>query len=188
MGEAAPPVALYIHIPFCVSLCPYCDFVVYAGAATRGPKARVAAFVPALLAELELRADALDATFGRGRPALETVYLGGGTPSLLPASGIGELIDKVRSRFGIADGAEVTLEANPGPDERGDAPALREVGITRLSIGAQAMSAAALRRLGRRHRVVDVVRTVAEARAADIASISLDLLYDAPDATVVDWI
>jgi oxygen-independent coproporphyrinogen-3 oxidase len=186
--EVAPPVALYIHIPFCVSLCPYCDFVVYAGAAARGPKARVAAFVPALLSELDLRADALDATFGRARPALETVYLGGGTPSLLPAAAIGEILDRVECRFRIADGAEVTLEANPGPDERGDAVALRAAGITRLSIGAQAMSAAALRRLGRRHRVVDVVRTVAEARAAGIASISLDLLYDAPDASVVDWI
>src|SRR4029079_2801098 len=188
VGEPAPPVALYIHIPFCVSLCPYCDFVVYAGATARGPKARVAAFVPAVLAELDLRADALDATFGREPPALETVYLGGGTPSLLPESAIGDLIDAVRGRFGIADGAEVTLEANPGPDERGDAAALRAFGIPRRSIGAQAMSAAALRRLGRRHRVVDVVRTVAEARAADIASISLDLLYDAPDATVVDRI
>ena len=188
MGEVAPPVALYIHIPFCVSLCPYCDFVVYAGAAARGPKARVAAFVPALLAELDLRADALDEKVGPKRPALETVYLGGGTPSLLPASAVGEIIDRVWSRFGIADGAEVTLEANPGPDERGDAAALRAVGITRLSIGAQAMSAAALRRLGRRHRVVDVVRTVADARSAGIGSISLDLLYDAPDATVVDWI
>jgi oxygen-independent coproporphyrinogen III oxidase len=183
MGEAAPPVALYIHIPFCVSLCPYCDFVVYAGAAARGPKARVAAFVPALLAELDLRADALDAAFGGGRPVLETAYLGGGTPSLLPVSAVGEIIDRVRSRFGIADGAEVTLEVNPGPDERGDAAALRAVGVTRLSI-----SAAALRRLGRRHRVVDVVRTVADARTAGIGSISLDLLYDAPEATVVDWI
>ncbi len=188
MGEAESPIALYIHIPFCVSLCPYCDFVVYAGAAARGPKARVDAFVPALLAELDLRADAIDAAFGRERPPLETVYLGGGTPSLLPASVVGEILDRVRSRFGIGEGAEVTLEANPGPDERGDAAALRAVGITRLSIGAQAMSAAALRRLGRRHRVVDVVRTVAEARAAGIGSISLDLLYDAPDATVVDWI
>ncbi len=188
MGEAESPIALYIHIPFCVSLCPYCDFVVYAGAAARGPKARVDAFVPALLAELDLRADAIDAAFGRERPALETVYLGGGTPSLLPASVVGEILDRVRSRFGIGEGAEVTLEANPGPDERGDAAALRAVGITRLSIGAQAMSAAALRRLGRRHRVVDVVRTIAEARAAGIGSISLDLLYDAPDATVVDWI
>ena len=185
---AAPPVALYIHIPFCVSLCPYCDFVVYAGAAARGPKARVSAFVAALHAELDLRADGLDAAFGRGRPALETVYLGGGTPSLLPASAVGELLDRIRFRFGVADGAEVTLEANPGPDERGDAAALQAAGITRLSIGAQAMSAAGLRRLGRRHRVVDVVRAVADARAARIPSISLDLLYDAPDASLGDWI
>ena len=184
----APPVALYIHIPFCVSLCPYCDFVVYAGAAARGPRARVEAFVAALGAELELRADALDAAFPAGRPPLETVYLGGGTPSLLPAATIGALLARVRDRYGIAAGAEVTLEANPGPDERGDARALRAAGVTRLSLGAQAMSAAGLRRLGRRHRVVDVVRAVADARAAGIASVSLDLLYDVPDASLGDWI
>jgi oxygen-independent coproporphyrinogen-3 oxidase len=188
MGHAAPPVALYVHIPFCVSLCPYCDFVVYPGAAARGPKARVDAFLAALHAELDLRADAVDAAFPSDRPPLETVYLGGGTPSLLPAPAVKALLDRVRARYGIADGAEVTLEANPGPDERGDAAALRAAGVTRLSIGAQAMSASALRRLGRRHRVVDVVRAVAEAREGGIASVSLDLLYDAPDATLVDWI
>jgi oxygen-independent coproporphyrinogen-3 oxidase len=188
VGVAAPPVALYLHIPFCVSLCPYCDFVVYPGAAARGPKARVEAFLDALHAELDLRADALDAAFPGDRPALETVYLGGGTPSLLSALDVGALLDRVRSRFGVADGAEVTLEANPGPDERGDAAALRDAGVTRLSIGAQSMSASGLRRLGRRHRVVDVVRAVAEAREAGIASVSLDLLYDAPDATLTDWI
>ena len=183
-----PPVALYIHIPFCVSLCPYCDFVVYAGAAARGPRARVEAFVAALRAELERRADALDAAFPAGRPPLETVYLGGGTPSLLPAATIGALLARVRDRYGLATDAEVTLEANPGPDERGDALTLRAAGVTRLSLGAQAMSAAGLRRLGRRHRVVDVVRAVADARAAGIASISLDLLYDVPDASLGDWI
>jgi oxygen-independent coproporphyrinogen-3 oxidase len=188
MGLAAPPVALYVHIPFCVALCPYCDFVVYPGAAARGPKARVDAFLAALHEELELRADALDEAFSGDRPALETVYLGGGTPSLLPAEAVAALLDRVRSRFGLADGAEITLEANPGPDERGDASALREAGVTRISIGAQAMSAAGLRRLGRRHRVVDVVRAVAEARAGGIESVNLDLLYDAPDATLMDWI
>jgi putative oxygen-independent coproporphyrinogen III oxidase len=188
VAMAEPPVALYIHIPFCVSLCPYCDFVVYAGAAARGPRARVGAFVAALLAELDLRADALDAVFGAGRGRLETVYLGGGTPSLLPADVIATILDRVASRFGIAPGAEITLEANPGPDERGDHAALSAAGITRLSVGAQAMSAAALRRLGRRHRVVDVVRAVAEAREGGIGSVSLDLLYDVPDATLVDWI
>jgi oxygen-independent coproporphyrinogen-3 oxidase len=185
---AQPPVALYIHIPFCVSLCPYCDFVVYPGAAARGPRARVEAFAAALQTELKLRADALDAAFPSGRPPLETVYLGGGTPSLLPAETIAALLETVRDRWGVAPAAEITLEANPGPDERGDAQALQRAGITRLSLGAQTMSAAGLRRIGRRHRVVDVVRAVAEARAAGISSISLDLLYDIPHATLADWI
>ena len=188
MVVAAPPVALYLHIPFCVSLCPYCDFVVFAGAAARGPRARVAAFADALEVELGLRADALDAAFGPDRPALETVYLGGGTPSLLPAGVIARLLDVARARFGVADGAEVTLEANPGRDERGDPGALKAAGVTRLSIGAQSMAQAGLRRLGRRHRVADVADAVAEARAAGMGSISLDLLYDAPDQTLADWI
>ena len=186
--RAAPPVALYLHIPFCVSLCPYCDFVVYAGAAARGPRARIAAFVDALHAELDLRADALDARFGRERPALETVYLGGGTPSLLSADAVAGILRQVGTRYGIAPGAEVTLEANPGPDERGDPSGLRAAGVTRLSLGAQSMSAAGLRRLGRRHRVVDVVTAVAAARAGGIESVSLDLLYDAPDSSLTDWI
>jgi Coproporphyrinogen III oxidase and related Fe-S oxidoreductases len=185
---AAAPVALYIHIPFCVSLCPYCDFVVYAGAAARGPKARVDAFLGALHAELDLRADALDVAFGRERPALETVYLGGGTPSLLPTEEVAALLDRVRARYGVTLDAEVTLEANPGPDERGDAVALRAAGVTRLSIGAQSMSDAGLRRLGRRHRVADVGAAVAAAREGGIGSVSLDLLYDAPDASLAAWI
>ena len=188
MATAVPPVALYIHIPFCVSLCPYCDFVVYAGAAARGPKARVDAFLGALLTELHLRADALDVAFGRERPALETVYLGGGTPSLLPTEAVAGLLDLVRVRYGVAEGAEVTLEANPGPDERGDGAALRAAGVTRLSLGAQSMSDPGLRRLGRRHRAADVGAAVAAARDAGIASVSLDLLYDAPDASLADWI
>jgi putative oxygen-independent coproporphyrinogen III oxidase len=183
----APPVALYVHVPFCVSLCPYCDFVVYAGAAARGPRARVAAFLGALHAELELRADALDEAFGRRRPPLETVYLGGGTPSLLPAAAIVELLGHIRERLGVAADAEVTIEANPGPDERGDAAAWGRAGVTRLSLGAQSLSNAELRRLGRRHRAGDVAVAVRAAREARIASISLDLLYDIPDATLADW-
>ena len=186
-GQPGPPVALYVHIPFCVSLCPYCDFVVYAGAAARGPKARVDAVVAAIDAELDLRADGLDDVFGRMRPSLETVYLGGGTPSLLPSAVVVALLAKIRDRFGIAPDAEITLEANPGPDERGDAGALRAAGLTRLSIGAQALSDAALRRLGRRHRAADVADAVAGARAAGIGSVSLDLLYDVPGASLADW-
>jgi oxygen-independent coproporphyrinogen-3 oxidase len=115
------------------------------------------------------------------------VYFGGGTPSLLPAEAINRLLGLIRRRFGIAPGAEVTLEANPGPDERGDAGALRAAGVTRLSIGAQSMDAAELRALGRRHTPDDVVATVRSARDAGIESISLDLLYDVPGQTLESW-
>jgi oxygen-independent coproporphyrinogen-3 oxidase len=151
----------------------------------------VDAFIGALLAELHLRADAADLAFGLpgspGRAPLETVYLGGGTPTLLPATTIAAILDLVRARFGIADGAEVTIESNPGPDERGDMRALVAAGVNRLSLGAQAFDEAALRRLGRRHRGRDVADAVAEARAAGIRSISLDLLYDVPGQTVDAW-
>lgn len=185
--SASPPVALYVHVPFCVSLCPYCDFVVLAGSAARGPRSRIAAFLAALLVELDLRADALDSRFGDGRPALETVYLGGGTPSLLPPDAVAELLDRIGARFGLAQGAEVTIEANPGPDERGDARLLAAAGVTRLSLGAQSISDAELRRLGRRHRAADVADAVAAARDAGVGSVSLDLLYDIPDGSLATW-
>ena len=184
---ARPPVALYVHVPFCVSLCPYCDFVVYAGSAARGPASRVAAFTEALLAELSLRADAVEAAFGPERAPLRSVYLGGGTPTLLPTASIAAILDLVRDRFGIADEAELTIEANPGPDERGIAGDLVAAGVTRISLGAQSFDPALLQRLGRRHRPADVAEAVREARAAGIASVSVDLLYDVPSQSVATW-
>jgi putative oxygen-independent coproporphyrinogen III oxidase len=185
------PVALYVHIPFCVSICPYCDFVVYAGAAARGPRNRIADLLAALRTEIGLRADALDAAFGepgsRRRPALQSVYLGGGTPSLIPADEIASLIELVARRFGIARSAEVTVEANPGPDERGDAAELAQAGVTRLSLGAQSLDAGELKRLGRRHRPGDVADAVAAAREGGIGSVNVDLLYDVPGGSVATW-
>jgi putative oxygen-independent coproporphyrinogen III oxidase len=188
-GGAAPPSSLYVHVPFCVSICPYCDFVVYAGRAARGPERRLERFVEAVRVELGLRADALDARWGAPgvRPRLETLYLGGGTPSLLPAATVVGLIDLVRERFGLADGAEITLEANPAADERGDAAELRAAGVTRLSIGAQSFDPAELRALGRRHSPDDIGTAVRAARDAGIGSISLDLLYDVPGQTMASW-
>jgi oxygen-independent coproporphyrinogen-3 oxidase len=176
------PVAFYVHVPFCVSICPYCDFVVYPGAAARGPRARIEPFMDALERELELRAAAAPAG-----PPLETVYIGGGTPSLVAPEGIGRLVELVAREFGIAGGAEVTLEVNPGPDERGDAGGWRAAGVTRISIGAQSFDVGELRRLGRRHRPADVAATIAEARAAGIGSVSVDLLYDVPGGTLGSW-
>ena len=201
-----PPRSLYIHVPFCVSICPYCDFAVVAGAAARGPRNRIKPFIDALRQEIELRSgdgpgfragdgsqlagsrlggsrlggSRLGAGLEPSRPPLDTIYFGGGTPSLLPAEDIAGLIELVRARYGIADGAEITLEANPGPDERGDADALRHAGVTRISYGAQAFDDTELRRLGRRHRVQDIEAAVRAARDAGIQSVNLDLLYDTP--------
>ena len=155
--------------------------MVYAGAAARGPRARVDAFTGALLTEIELRADALDAAFGgRTAPARHPLHRRRDADA---AAGVVDRRARSRScrqRFGLADDAEVTIEANPGPDERGDARSLVEAGINRLSMGAQSFDAGLLRRLGRRHGPADVAAAVAAAREAGIASISLDLLYDVP--------
>ncbi len=204
-SAARPPVALYIHVPFCISLCPYCDFVVYTGRATRGPASRVGVFLSAVHAELDLRADAVGARFGpvaAPEPAaalepaagvgpqrwpLGSVYIGGGTPSLLPARDVAALLDHVERRFGIAAGAEITLEANPGPDELGDLVGIRAAGVTRLSLGAQSLHDDELRALGRRHHASDVPVAVRDARQAGFTNISLDLLYDVPRQTLGTW-
>ena len=190
--SALPPRGLYLHVPFCRSLCPYCDFVVVAGAAAFGPRSRLGGYLDAVEREIAMRADAADAAFGSvggasRRPPLASLYLGGGTPSLLPADRIARLIDLVRARFGIADGAEVTLEVNPGADERGDLAAAVHAGVTRVSVGAQAMDETALRTLGRRHSPSDVADTVAAARDAGATSVSLDLLADLPDLPFDRW-
>jgi oxygen-independent coproporphyrinogen III oxidase len=185
------PVALYVHFPFCISLCPYCDFVVYAGAEARGPRSRVDALLAALETEIGLRADAVDGEFGppggEARPPLDSLYIGGGTPSLADAAALGRLVDLVRRRFGLAADAEITIEANPGADERGDPVAQRRAGITRISFGAQSLEPEELKRLGRRHAPGDVADAVHEARRAGIGSINLDLLYDVPEGGIGTW-
>jgi oxygen-independent coproporphyrinogen III oxidase len=201
VNAAEPPVGLYVHLPFCVARCPYCDFVVYAGADARGPRARTERLYEAVGRELALRADDLDRKFGRpgrgavatgggaagGRQPLRSVYFGGGTPSLVPGERLERLMAIVRDRFGVAPGAEVTLEANPGPDERGNPAAFRRAGVTRISVGAQSLDALELRRVGRRHSPGDVAAAVEEARAAGIGSISLDLLYELPGQSLAAW-
>ena len=183
---ARPPTALYVHVPFCLSVCPYCDFVVYAGKAARGQGNRLETFFSALLAEIRLRGHAARREFA-GLSALDSVYLGGGTPSLLSADQVAALLEEIERAFGLAAGAEITLEANPGLGEKGDLRGFRAAGVNRLSIGAQSMQPAELRSLGRRHSPADVIETVRQARAAGFTNLSLDLLYDVPGQSAESW-
>jgi len=175
--------SLYIHVPFCLSICPYCDFVVNGGRAATERGGLLDRFLDALLRELDLRAaDAAMATDG-----LATVYLGGGTPGLLGAARIARLLAAVAGRLGVAADAEISIELNPGPRDRGDVRGFATAGVNRVSIGAQSFDDTELRRLGRRHRATDIADTVADVRVARIENLSLDLLYDVPGQTLASW-
>ena len=188
VGRHAQLRSLYVHVPFCLSVCPYCDFVVRSGRAATEGGGLLDRFQAALLTELELRAAALDASDRLPGPAsLETSYLGGGTPSLLGPRRVAVVLEAVDRRIGIAAHAEITIEVNPGPRDRGDLRGFVAAGVTRVSIGAQSLQPAELRRLGRRHTPADVADTVRLARAAGARSVSLDLLYDLPGQTMASW-
>ena len=163
---------VYVHIPFCERICPYCDFAVVR-APTLAP-AREAAFVAALQREFAVRLPA----FGAAR--LATLYFGGGTPSRLRPESIAQIVAAVRAALPADDCVEVTLEVNPSTTERVRLPAFREAGVNRLSIGVQSFDDAMLKRLGRAHRADACVATLVAARAAGFANISLDLLFAGP--------
>jgi oxygen-independent coproporphyrinogen-3 oxidase len=165
-------IGVYIHVPFCERVCPYCDFAVV-GTKTL-PAAREAAYVDALIEELGQRA----ARFGV-RP-LASVYFGGGTPSLLAPESIARVLEAVRAAFPGAP-AETTLEVNPSTVERDRLPGFREAGVDRVSVGVQSFDDLVLKRLGRAHRAVEAHETLAACRDAGFARISLDLIYAAPD-------
>jgi oxygen-independent coproporphyrinogen-3 oxidase len=162
--------------------------VVVAGAAARGPRSRLDVFVAALERELQLRVDELRSCVPTAALGpLGSVYVGGGTPSLLAPAQVERLLEQVAGRLGLASDAEVTLEANPGPDEMGDLAGFRAAGVTRFSLGAQSLDDGQLRRLGRRHRAADVVAAVRAARVAGLPSVSMDLLTDVPGQTLAAW-
>lgn len=171
-------VGVYVHVPFCIRVCPYCDFaVVPAPELLRGAnvefREREARYVDALLRELERRAP----TFA-GR-ALATIYFGGGTPSLFGADSLARIRSAIVASFGsTAPSVETTLEVNPSTVERDRLPAFRaEAGIDRLSIGVQSFDDPLLKALGRAHRAEECHLTLAAARAAGFDNISLDLMF-----------
>ncbi len=162
---------VYLHVPFCERICPYCDFPVVA-ARTLG-RATEQRYVAALRTELAARRGDFS-----GR-RLATVYFGGGTPSLLSPESVRELLDAVRGAF-AGEPAEVTLEVNPSTLERERLPGFRAAGIDRVSVGIQSFDDTTLRRLGRAHRAREGRRTLAACRTAGFARLSLDLIAAAP--------
>lgn len=169
------PISLYLHIPFCGTRCTYCAFNTYTTFDALIPN-----YVEAMCGELRL--------LGRMTPApLHTIYLGGGTPSLLSPAQVRQIIDTCRRSFSVQSDAEITLEVNPGSIDAAYFVALRESGVNRLSIGMQSAHESELRLFQRDHGVDAVPITVERARAAGFDSLSLDLIYGVPNQTLAMW-
>ena len=168
------PLSLYIHLPWCVRKCPYCDFNSYT-AGDRAPRSR---YLEAL------KTDLADEAGRAGQRPLVSVFLGGGTPSLFTPDEIAGLLKAVREQYVLADDVEITMEANPGTVECGDPAGYRRAGVNRLSIGAQSFSPTSLAVLGRIHSVDDIGGAVRAATAAGFSNINIDLMYALPGQDV----
>ncbi|WP_137843481.1 radical SAM family heme chaperone HemW [Microbacterium sp. 2FI] len=173
---------VYLHVPFCRVRCGYCDFNTYTSDELRG--ARQDEYADTLLREIALARDVL-AAVGDVRPA-STVFFGGGTPTLLPPGDLARMLAGVRDAFGIAPGAEITVEANPDTVDTAVAAELAASGVTRLSIGMQSAVPHVLAALDRTHDPGNVRTAVEAARGAGLA-VSVDLIYGAPGETLDDW-
>ncbi|SFS05536.1 oxygen-independent coproporphyrinogen-3 oxidase [Microbacterium sp. cf046] len=180
--DAARQFGVYLHVPFCRVRCGYCDFNTYTSGELRG--ARQDEYADTLLREIDLARAVLTAA-GPLRPAT-TVFFGGGTPTLLPPGDLARMLDGVRASFGIAPGAEVTVEANPDTVTDSVAAELAASGVTRLSIGMQSAVPHVLAALDRTHDPAAVETAVSAARDAGL-DVSLDLIYGAPGESLADW-
>jgi oxygen-independent coproporphyrinogen-3 oxidase len=168
-----PPLGIYVHVPFCLTRCGYCDFNTY----TSGDRG---AYVDAALAEIDRAARTLK------RPA-DTVFFGGGTPTLLTPAQVARLLAHMRDRLGLADDVEVTIEANPDTVDEPALAALREAGATRVSFGVQSVRPHVLAALERVHGPERALAAIGEARAAGFDVISADLIYGTPGEDAADW-
>jgi oxygen-independent coproporphyrinogen-3 oxidase len=175
MPLIAPPLSLYIHIPWCVKKCPYCDFNSHA---VRGGIPQDA-YVEALLADLDR--DLLDFNNAVGKRPLHSIFFGGGTPSLFTPDAIARILDGANARLAFDPDIEITLETNPGTVEHGRFDGYRSAGVNRISFGVQSFDDDKLRRLGRIHSASDAARAIGEAREAGIDNFNIDLMYALPE-------
>ena len=175
---ALPPLALYVHLPWCVRKCPYCDFNSHAVTG----EIPTDLYVQALLSDLE---NDLPLVWGR---TVHSVFFGGGTPSLFSAAQIDTMLSGIRSRLTLAPGAEVTLEANPGTVEHDSFSAYRDAGINRVSLGVQSFDDAALAKIGRIHGSGEIEQAIGSIRDAGIGNFNLDLMFGLPEQTVEEGI
>jgi oxygen-independent coproporphyrinogen III oxidase len=169
----ASKAAAYVHIPFCSAVCPYCDFAVVAGA-----EDRIDRYIDAIVAEIEV---------SEPWRVLDTVYFGGGTPSHVSPHLLDRILGVLRARHGIANDAEISLEANPEDFSEERADQLLAAGFNRVSFGAQSFDDVVLARLGRRHRAVDIVGSVDNARRAGFTNVSVDLIFGTPEESEESW-
>jgi len=165
-----PPLSLYVHFPWCVRKCPYCDFNSY----TLHGELAQAPYVARLARDIEAQAPHVEAR------EVGSIFFGGGTPSLFAPEAIARVLESARRHLRVAADAEVTLEANPGAIERGAFREYRAAGVTRVSLGAQSFEASALHALGRIHSPAETRRAAAELHAAGVSNFNLDLMYGLP--------
>ena len=169
-------ISLYVHVPFCQTKCPYCDFNTY-----QGIEGLMSPFLEALSAEIVAWGRAL------GGPPVNTVFFGGGTPSYLPDGSLGTILAAVDESFGICADAEITAEANPGDLTVDRAGSLREQGLNRVSIGVQSLDNDLLNLLGRRHDADEAIAAFRTVREAGFENINLDLIYGLPNQSLDQW-
>jgi oxygen-independent coproporphyrinogen-3 oxidase len=174
------PLGVYLHFPWCVSKCPYCDFNSHALRGQLPEQAYVNALCSDLRAQVERQAPLL-----AGR-SVTSIFLGGGTPSLFSPTAIGRVLQALRDELPVASSAEITLEANPGTIERGRFAEYAAAGVNRVSIGAQTFDAARLRVLGRVHSPAETASALAELHAAGVDNFNIDLMYGLPGQGVAD--
>ena len=171
---ALPPLSLYVHLPWCIKKCPYCDFNSHEMAGAELPEQR---YIDALIADLEA---SLPLIWGR---SVHSIFIGGGTPSLFSPAAIDRLLAELRARLRLDADCEITLEANPGTFEKDRFKAFRHAGVTRLSVGVQSFNDAHLKALGRVHDSAQGIAAVEEA-AASFETFNLDIMYALPGQTL----